>query len=158
MKPQLIDDNPVADNAIHIPAIGLELKVCIAPSATQGRATLIETHDAPGYGPPMHRHRNETEVFHVLQGRYLFEVDGERRIVHAGETLTARAGTTHRFVNISDDTSRMLVLISPGFDATGFFSELRDVMRHGVPAPDTLARLGAKWDIEFLGPPLTAAQ
>ncbi|AQH02477.1 cupin [Burkholderia sp. KK1] len=155
MKPQLIDEDTIADRAIHIPAIGLDLKVCIEPSATQGRATLIETRDAPGFGPPMHRHGNETEVFHVLQGAYLFEVDGERRVVRAGETLTARVGTTHRFVNISDETSRMLVLISPGFDATAFFSELRDVMSDGMPEPATLARLGAKWEIEFVGPPLT---
>lgn len=155
MKPQLIDDYPIADSAIHIPAIGLDLSVCIEPSETEGRATLIETRDAPGFGPPLHRHRNETEIFHVLQGRYLFEVDGVLRILQAGETLTARAGTTHRFVNISDDTSHMLVLISPGFDAYRFFGELRDAMARGIPAPETLARLGAKWDIEFLGPPLT---
>ncbi|SAK99710.1 Cupin domain protein [Caballeronia fortuita] len=144
------------ERAIRIPAIGLDLKVFIEPSATEGRATLIETHDAPGFGPPMHRHGNETEVFHVLQGRYLFEVDGERRIVSAGETLTALAGTKHRFVNIDDETSPMLVLISPGFDAASFFGQLRDVMTDGVPDPATLARFGAKWDIEFLGPPLKA--
>jgi quercetin dioxygenase-like cupin family protein len=158
MKQPFIDDETISDNAIHIPAIGLELKVCIEPSATQGRATLIETRDAPGFGPPMHRHQNETEVFHVLQGRYLFEVDGKRQVVQAGETLTALVGTTHRFVNINDETSRMLVLISPGFDATGFFSELRDAMTDGHPDPATLARLGSKWDIEFLGPPLKAEQ
>jgi quercetin dioxygenase-like cupin family protein len=154
MKSPFLDDETITGNAIHIPAIGLDLKVCIEPSATQGRATLIETHDAPGFGPPMHRHENETEVFHVLQGRYLFEVNGERKVVQAGETLTALVGTMHRFVNIDDETSRMLVLISPGFDATGFFSQLRDVMADGIPDPATLARFGAKWHIEFLGPPL----
>jgi quercetin dioxygenase-like cupin family protein len=158
MKSQLIDDETITTNAIRIPAIGLDLKVCIEPSATQGRATLIETSDAPGFGPPMHRHENETEVFHVLQGRYLFEVDGRRQILKAGETLTALVGTTHRFVNIDDETSRMLVLISPGFDAAGFFSQLRDVMENGIPDPATLARLGATWQIEFLGPPLRVEQ
>jgi quercetin dioxygenase-like cupin family protein len=158
MQRQFIDDETINNNAIHIPAIGLDLKVCIEPSATQGRATLIETCDAPGFGPPMHRHENETEVFHVLQGCYLFEVDGKRQVVRAGETLTALVGTTHRFVNIDDETSRMLVLISPGFDATGFFNQLREVMKDGIPDPATLARLGAKWQIEFLGPPLTVEQ
>ncbi|MFC0397962.1 cupin domain-containing protein [Paraburkholderia rhizosphaerae] len=158
MKSHFLDDETITDNAIHIPAIGLDLKVYIEPTATQGRATLIETYDAPGFGPPIHRHENETEVFHVLQGRYLFEVNGERKVVQAGETLTALVGTTHRFVNIDDETSRMLVLISPGFDATCFFSQLRDVMADGIPDPVTLARLGAKWHIEFLGPPLKVEQ
>ncbi|APR34883.1 cupin domain-containing protein [Paraburkholderia sp. SOS3] len=158
MERQLSDNGTITDSAIHIPAIGLDLKVCIGPSSTQGRATLIETCDAPGFGPPMHRHEHETEVFHVLQGRYLFEVDGKREVVQAGETLTAQVGTTHRFVNIDHDASRMLVLISPGFDAAGFFSELRDAMAGGHADPAALARLGTKWHIEFLGPPLTAEQ
>jgi hypothetical protein len=44
---------------------------------TGGILTAIETENAPGYGPPLHRHR-ETEIFYVLEGHYLFEVDGAR--------------------------------------------------------------------------------
>jgi quercetin dioxygenase-like cupin family protein len=131
------------------------LTVCIEPSATDGRATLIQTIDAPGYGPPMHRHQRETEVFHILQGRYLFEVDGERIVAEAGTTLTAAVGSTHRFINIDSKPSRMLVLISPGLDAAAFFSELRDLMTEGIPDPATLDTFGRKWGVEFSGPPLT---
>ena len=143
------------DSVISIPAIGVTVQVRIAPTATENKATLIETTDEPGYGPPQHRHERETEVFHVLCGRYLFEVDGKRMVVSAGETVVAHVGSTHRFTNIADQMSRMLVLITPGFDATAFFTELRGVMTNGEPEPDKLRDLGMKWDIEFLGPPLT---
>src|ERR1700744_729000 len=110
---------------IDIPAIGLHLQVRIPPEATGALATLIETTDQPGFGPPQHRHEIETEVFHVVQGRYLFEVDGKQTVVSKGETIVAKQGTTHRFVNIDDQPSRLLTLVTPGWDATGFFSELR---------------------------------
>ncbi|SAL41146.1 Cupin domain protein [Caballeronia peredens] len=144
-----------SDESISIPAIGVDLEVHIAPVTTDTRATLIETTDAPGFGPPQHRHKRETEVFHITQGRYLFEVDGELIVAHAGDTVIAHAGSTHRFTSIDTDPSRMLVLIMPGLDATTFFSELRDLMAKGKPDPAALQALGDRWDIEFLGPPLT---
>ncbi|WP_144107583.1 cupin domain-containing protein [Paraburkholderia sp. BCC1886] len=143
-------------NTIDIPAIGINVQVRIAPTATGNKATLIETSDAPGYGPPMHRHERETEIFHVLTGRYLFEVDGDRMIVSTGETVVGPAGSTHRFTNIDKETSRMLVLITPGLDAAAFFREFRSVMLNGEPEPDALRDFGAKWGVEFLGPPLKA--
>jgi hypothetical protein len=63
-------------------------------------------------------------------------------------------GSTHRFTNIDDKPSRMLVLITPGLDAAAFFSELREIMANGRPEPDALNEFGAKWGVEFLGPPL----
>ncbi|CAL8480082.1 cupin domain-containing protein [Caballeronia novacaledonica] len=140
---------------IDIPAIGLRLQVRIASKATGASATLLETTDQPGFGPPQHRHEIETEVFHVVQGRYLFDVDGKQTIVSAGETIVAKQGTTHRFINIDDQPSRMLVLVTPGWDATRFFSELGDVMANGSPDPAVLKAFGDEWRIEFVGPPLT---
>jgi quercetin dioxygenase-like cupin family protein len=140
---------------IDIAAIGLRVQQRIAPDATGALATVIETTDQPGFGPPQHRHEIETEVFHVLQGRYLFEVDGVQTIVSEGETIVATQGTTHRFVNVDDQASRMLVLITPGWDAAGFFEELGDVMADGLPDPKVLKAFGDKWHIEFVGPPLT---
>ncbi|WP_036026120.1 cupin domain-containing protein [Paraburkholderia dilworthii] len=143
-------------NTIDIPTIGVNVQVRIGPAATGNKETLIETSDEPGYGPPMHRHERETEIFHVLTGQYLFEVDGERTIASAGETVVGPAGSTHRFTNIDKETSRMLVLITPGLDAVAFFVELRSVMSNGEPAPDAIRDFGAKWGVEFVGPPLKA--
>lgn len=99
-----LNQSKISDNTIAIPAIGVNVQVRIAPAATGNKATLIETSDEPGYGPPQHRHERETEVFHVRCGRYLFEVDGQRIIASAGETVVATVGSTHRFTNIADMT------------------------------------------------------
>jgi hypothetical protein len=52
------------EKPILIPQIGLTLRVRVPPETTGGALTAIETVNAPGYGPPLHRHR-ETEIFYV---------------------------------------------------------------------------------------------
>jgi quercetin dioxygenase-like cupin family protein len=141
------------ETPISIPQIGLTLSVRIPPAATGGVLTAIETVNAPGFGPPRHRHR-ETEVFYVLEGRYLFEVDGNRFTAEVGDVVTVPGGAAHAFVNITDKPARQYIQILPGLDATAFFLGLGEVMRSGGVDPDALRAFGAQWQVEFLGPPL----
>lgn len=142
-----------AEPFIDIPAIGLQLQVRLPGTASDGALEVIETLNAPGFGPPLHRHP-ETEVFRVLAGRYLFEVDGRRFIAETGDLVSVPGGTPHAFRNISDEPARQLVMILPGFDAMAFFTGLGEVMRNGVPPPGVLNAFGQRWRVEFLGPPL----
>ena len=141
------------ETPIRIPQIGLELRVRVPPDMTGGMLTSIETVNAPGFGPPLHRHR-ETEVFYVLEGRYLFEVDGKRFTADTGDVVTAPGGSAHTFVNITDKPARQFIQILPGLDAVAFFLGLGDVMRDGKPDQDALNAFGRDWHVEFLGPPL----
>jgi quercetin dioxygenase-like cupin family protein len=144
------------ETPISIPQIGLTLRVRIPPEQTGGVLTAIETVNAPGYGPPRHRHR-ETEVFYVLEGRYLFEVDGDRFTADTGDVITVPGGAAHAFVNITDKPARQYIQILPGLDATAFFLGLGDVMRAGKVDPAALRAFGTQWQVEFLGPPLDVA-
>jgi uncharacterized cupin superfamily protein len=90
----------------------------------------------------------------VLEGRYLFEVDGARFTADVGDVVTAPGGAAHAFVNLTDAPARQLIQIIPGLDATSFFRELGEVMRDGKLDRDALNAFGAKWQVEFLGPPL----
>jgi hypothetical protein len=76
---------------LSIPGLGLELVVNMPQAASGGALTVIETCNAPGFGPPLHRHR-ETEVFRVLEGRYLFEVDGKRFEAATGDLVSVPGG------------------------------------------------------------------
>ena len=143
------------ETPILIPQIGLTLRVRVPPDATGNALTSIETINAPGLGPPLHRHR-ETEVFYVLEGRYLFEVDGRRFTADAGDVVTAPGGSAHAFVNLTDRPARQFIQILPGLDAAAFFLGLGDAMRDGKPDRDALNAFGKRWHVEFLGPPLKA--
>ncbi len=140
---------------ILIPAIGLTLRVALPPSLSGGEMTAVETVNMPGFGPPLHRHA-ETEVFRVIEGRYLYQCDEERFEAGAGDVVTIPGGSAHAFVNIGDRPARQFVLILPGLDAEAFFTQLGAVMRDGIPDAAALNAFGKAWGVEFLGPPLRA--
>jgi len=102
----------------------------------------METTNAPVFGPPLHTHP-ETEVFHVLAGRYLYEVDGRRFHSESADVITVPGGMAHAFVNVTDAPARQFILIMPGLDVVAFFKGLRDLTRDGkidVAAPQCLRR------------------
>jgi mannose-6-phosphate isomerase-like protein (cupin superfamily) len=111
------------DNAktVKIPALGLELTVRLPAEVLNGAMTIMETINAAGFGPPLHRH-HEAEVFRVMEGAYLFEVDGHRFRAEAGEVICVPGGAAHAFLNVSDHPSRQMVMILPGMDAENTFS------------------------------------
>jgi quercetin dioxygenase-like cupin family protein len=139
---------------VKIPALGLDLAVRLPPEVSGKAITVIETSSAPGFGPPLHRHA-ETEVFRILEGRYLFEVDGRRFEAGAGELVSVPGTAAHAFINITDRPARQLVMILPGMDAQGFFVGLGHVLEKGRPSRDALNAFGKPWGVEFLGPPLS---
>jgi quercetin dioxygenase-like cupin family protein len=142
-----------ADSPIKIPAIGLDLFVRMPPAASGGEFCFIETINAPGAGPPRHRHR-EAEIFRVLEGRYLYETDGRRFYAEVGDVVSVPGGAEHGFVNVTDAPARQFILMAPALDAEAFFTELAATMRNGIPDQALLNAFGGKWGVEFLGPPL----
>jgi len=142
---------------IRIPEIGLELQVRLSKQASGGELTVIETANAPGFGPPLHRHP-ETEIFRVTRGRYLFEVNGKRFHATEGDVVCVPGGAAHGFVNVTDAPATQIVMILPGFDAANFFTGLADVLAGGRPNPAILAAFGTRWGVEFLGPPIQSEQ
>jgi quercetin dioxygenase-like cupin family protein len=138
---------------IKIPAIGLDLWIRLPPAGSGGKFCFIETVNAPGKGPPLHRHR-EAEIFRVIEGRYLYQVDGRRFFADAGDVIGIPGGAVHGFVNVTDAPARQYILIAPALDAAAFFTELAETMRDGLADREALDAFGTKWNVEFLGPPL----
>lgn len=141
------------ESPIKIPAIGLDLFVRLSPAASEDAFCFIETINAPGKGPPQHRHR-EAEIFRVIEGRYLYQVEGRRFFAEAGDVVSIPGGTAHGFVNVTDAPARQYILITPALDAEAFFTELAETMHNGLPDQAALNIFGIKWGVEFLGPPL----
>jgi quercetin dioxygenase-like cupin family protein len=143
-----------ADTPIAIPAIGLDLHVRMAPAASGGAFSIIETVNAPGKGPPRHKHP-DAKIFSLLEGRYLYEMEGRRFFAETGDVVSIPGGSEHGFVNVTDKPARQYITIFPAFDAAAFFTELAEAVPGGVPDKDALNRFGAKWQVEFLGPPVS---
>jgi len=143
------------EKPVVIPALGLKLSVRLPLDISGGAITIMETVNAPGFGPPLHRH-HETEAFPVLEGVYLYEVNGRRFHGKAGDVISVPGGTAHAFVNVGDRPARQMVLMLPAMDAVRFFTELAKVLAIGHADRETLNTFGASWGVEFVGAPLSA--
>jgi quercetin dioxygenase-like cupin family protein len=65
------------------------------------------------------------ETFFVLEGSFLFEIDGQTLDATAGTLFFVPRGTSHRFRSTGASRGRVLVIAAPGgIDA--FFEEAAD--------------------------------
>ena len=125
--------------------------------------SLLE-HRAPhGDSPPLHLHRNEDEIFHVLEGELRLQVAGGERRLGAGESLLAPKGVPHTYRVESPNGARWLTATSKG-DFERFVRAMSRVAERnelpqpaGAPTPEAMAALAAAahtHGIELTGPPL----
>jgi mannose-6-phosphate isomerase-like protein (cupin superfamily) len=59
---------------------GFEMTVKATREQTDDAFTLLEATEPPGFGPPLHIHRNAAEAFYVLEGEYVMFI-GDREEV-----------------------------------------------------------------------------
>lgn len=143
-------DEPI----IRIPLLGLTVRVRLGSAGDGSAFSVIETTNAAGFGPPLYR-RAESEVYVILTGRYLFEVDGRRFVARRGDLVCVPAGAARAFVNITGTGARQQVFVQPGVDAPAFYIGLREALDATDDRVTLLRAFSDRWGMEFLGPPLS---
>lgn len=142
----------------------LDTLVTIRVSENEGSngISLIE-HRAPyAHSPPLHVHRNEDEIFHVLIGELRVRVADRDISLRAGETLLAPRGIPHTFAVESEGGATFLTVTSGGDFERLVRSQGRPPQRDGMPVsepptPEQIAALEAACaanGITLVGPPL----
>jgi quercetin dioxygenase-like cupin family protein len=123
----------------------------VLPRETSGGLFVIE-HKGLGHGgPPVHIHPHQDEWFYVMEGEVLFQVGSERKRLGAGESVLGPRGVPHGFVGVGEKPAHMIIAFTPAGMMEGFF---REAAVPNGPAMD--ARLFAKYDMQYVGPPLVA--
>jgi quercetin dioxygenase-like cupin family protein len=126
--------------------------------------SIIEHRMPYGEATPLHIHRNEDEIFHILRGTMRFEIGGKIVVGHAGDVLCAPKGVPHRFVVDSPDGAHCLTIMK-GKDFETMVLEMsaptdaEDVPEVQAPSPQMIAQLAAacaRNGIDIIGPPLAA--
>lgn len=127
---------------------------------TGGHFAALELLAPKDFASPLHIHHAEDEFFVVLAG--------EVRLRHGDSIVEATAGSLvygprevpHAF-RVDSDEARLLLLFSPG-GVEGFFREGgKPAGEVSLPPPgekfvdrETLMEIGARYQQEFVGPPL----
>lgn len=96
----------------------------ITPHETSGDFDLMVAETPPNVpGPPPHLHNTYKETFLIIEGEMEFLVDGEIKIVKAGESVDIPPNTIHTFGNKSNSVCKWVNIHSPkGF--RDFFEQL----------------------------------
>ena len=135
--------------------VGEPTLVKVGSQDSGGAMALFHLTAPPMSGPPLHVHSREDEVFYVLEGELVFELDGVREIVGPGGTVYLKRGVPHRYQNFTDRDARLLIAVTPG-GFQEFFVELSAATPAGggIPPLDVLRAIDARHGIRTLGPPL----
>jgi quercetin dioxygenase-like cupin family protein len=152
--PQTLIVPPDGGDTIH--AYGDTAQVKLSGEQTNGSMVVAVGTSPPGGGPPPHRHRNEDEMFIVLEGKIRFLANGQwTEPLPPGSIVYTPRGAVHTFQNVGDSPCRQWIIATPsGFE--GFFSKSAEVFAAaGAGAPPDMARLLAiseESGIEFVPP------
>src|SRR5665213_2142143 len=75
--------------------------------------SVIQERMPPGTSEQLHFHQHAQQLFYILSGTAVFVVDGEKKIVKAGETIHIPKRIPHRIVNNSETDLHFLVISEP---------------------------------------------
>ena len=132
------------------------VSIKIASLETGNQYTVISGQTPPLGGPPLHLHISDSETFYVLDGTFIFELDGEIINATAGDTVHIQPGVKHLYQNVGSEPGTLLLVVAPG-GLDEFFIELDALLRaHAEPPMPEIAELHAKYKMELLGPPMIA--
>jgi len=118
----------IAPRVVWMPG-GVRTEIHLAAENTGGAFCLLIDHPPAGWSLPPHRHRNEAETIHIIEGDFEMEVDGTRSRLSPGQTVHVPRGVVHSGSNIGQHPGRRVLLFSPA-GMERFFSEA------GTPGPD----------------------
>ncbi len=139
--------------------------VTIRVSASDGRdgISILEHFVPHGFSPPLHLHRSEDEVFHVLDGEFRVRVQDQDHRLGPGDILLAPKGVPHTYRVESAQGGRCLAITARGDFERFVRAVSRPAERPELPPPagppsagaiQALKAAAAKHGIELVEPPL----
>jgi quercetin dioxygenase-like cupin family protein len=139
------------------------VNVRLSCRSSAGQVSVIESWLPYGDSPPLHVHRNQDEIFSILEGKLRFHLGGKDVVAHAGQTVLAPKGVPHSFRVESAEGAHVLTT-TVGYDFEMMVREMsRAAPSYAMPpctAPTT-AQIEALTDactrnnIDIVGPPLS---
>lgn len=147
------------DEGPHWNFLNGRITVKVSGAQSGGVMTVIEELIPRGFGPPLHRHEVEDELFHVTEGALWVSCAGQEQVLQPGGTAWLPKGLPHQFQGVGDGPTRFLQVTTPAqFEDMvadiGFRVEDGSVLPDPVEVDlDEVVRVCAEYQIEILGPP-----
>jgi len=124
--------------------------------------SFIDHIGSHGESPPLHVHRSEDELFHVVEGELRVRIGDDELRVGPGRTILASKGVPHTY-RVESSTARWFVVTTHGDFERFVRSFSRPAERNELPEPsgpptaeqrEALAAVCHDSGIDLVGPPL----
>lgn len=125
--------------------------VKISAKDSGGQLTVLEYVGFEKIGPPLHVHFDQDETFYVIEGEYLFVLDGERFKLSAGDTIFLPRKVPHTWVQLSDK-GKLVYFLQPSGQMEEFFKKMNTLQ--GPPTPELIQEIHLAHGMKVVGPPI----
>ncbi len=116
----------------------------VSGAESNGSLELFEERRDTTGGPPPHVHREHEELFHVLEGRYVFIRDHQEVELAAGESILIPRGVRHHFRTLVAPARTLILIVPAGLE--GFFREMGTELAGGKTPLEAMTSLSARHD------------
>jgi quercetin dioxygenase-like cupin family protein len=116
---------------------------------TAGAFCLLVDHPPAGWSLPAHRHANEAETIHIVEGDFEMQLDGAPIRLSAGQTIHVPRGVTHSGGNVGQGGGQRIVLFSPA-GMERFFLEAGRTVADRAPDIAAVLACASRYGWQFL--------
>ena len=132
----------------------LGIRYLIDGTATGGMGVFELTVPPGARVPPPHSHTDNEECAYCLEGTLTYSVDGVERELKPGEHMFTPRGSVHQFNNLSDETARALIVMTPDIGPQYFRDIATVVNAGGPPDPAKMAEIMTRYGLVLAKPPV----
>lgn len=133
---------------------GHELTVKLTSRETGGESYVYEVVTPVGVGMPLHVHRIEDEIIHVIDGEEFDVQIGDRTFKAVpGSLIYFPRNIPHRFLNVGTKPLRTLWTIVPGTSFERFIEALATLPENSMTDMSEVRELFKAYGIEILDLP-----
>lgn len=128
---------------------GVRTEIHLAGADTHDAFCLLVDHPPADWSLPPHRHRNEAETIHIVEGEFEMTLDGTRSRLSEGQTIHIPRGVIHSGVNIGRRPGRRVLLFTPAGMERFFLEAGAPTQAAEIDPAETLAS-AARFGWEFI--------
>lgn len=132
-------------------AFGDSIRAQLTPEDTGGEIFVGHMEPPAGYGPPLHVHTQEDEIFIVEQGTFEFTIRDEVFPVEPGTVVYGPRNIPHTWRATGEEVNRATVISVPGCFGR-FFKRCADVFAKGEPDMAEIFRIAGEHELIFMAP------
>lgn len=148
------------DQGVHYDFLNVAATIK-ATAGAEGSMSAVEFDQPRGFGPPLHCHAHEDEIFVLLDGAITVMLGDQEVVAEPGAFVFLPRGVPHTF-QVTSETARMVSITAsskgaPTFDRMvaelGTPTDKPVIPEPGPIDPGHVAMVNAAHGIEILGPP-----